>query len=471
MSGNVILAGLSPHPPIIIPEVGRGEERKASSTCNAMEELGETFSKAEIDTLILITPHGPVFSDVVSIRAQKNLSGDLGYFGAGQVEVKYPNDMKLVETIVNESKRGSKVPVLTLSEKELYRYRIQRDLDHGTIVPLYYLQKHGFAKKIVVVNIGFLPYFDLYLLGKDIARACQGLGRRVGVLASGDLSHRLKPGAPAGFSPKGETFDKELVRRLSAFDVEGVLFLPSDLVEEAGECGLRPITIMLGTLDGARVDSKILSYEGPFGVGYCVGLFHPKEWDERFSKVSELRRRRDRRIEQLREHESFPVALARSAVEEYVISRRRISPPKDVPDEFRRKAGVFVSIHKEGNLRGCIGTIEPTKQSISEEIISNDISAATNDPRFSPVSPSELKLLDYSVDILSEPVAVEDLSTLDPKKYGVICEKGWKRGLLLPDLPGVNSVEEQLAIARRKAGISPTEIGVKVYKFTVKRYH
>lgn len=471
MEGKIVLAGLSPHPPIIVPEVGRGEERNARSTVEAMEELGNEFSRYDFETLILVTPHGPVFSDAVSIRVQDRLAGDLAAFGAGQVEVEFENDNPLCDVIREEAEKGSKIRVLPLNEWNMYRYGIEKDLDHGCLVPLYYLKKHGFKKKLLVINIGFLSYFDLYMFGKDIERACEKAGRKVAILASGDLSHRLKPGAPSGYSPKGEIFDRELVSRLAEFDVEGILTLPRDLVEEAGECGLRPVCILLGALDRAKVQSRVLSYEGPFGVGYCVSVFYPLQWGDEFSRVARIQARRKARIKSLRENESFPVALARKAVEEYVTRGKVIDVPKDVPEEFRGRSGVFVSIHKEGDLRGCIGTTEPTKPSIAEEIISNAISAATNDPRFSPVEPRELDLLDYSVDILSEATLVTDLSTLDPKKYGVICQKGWKRGLLLPDLPGVTTVEEQLSIARKKAGIGPTETGVQVYRFTVRRYH
>jgi len=471
MPGSVVLSGLSPHPPIIVPEVGRGGEKPARKTCEAMERLAKAFAGAEYDTLVLITPHGPVFSDVLSVRYDKLLSGDLSSFGAPEVEGRFPNDQELAQAIIEEAEKGSRVTVIRLDDRNLWRYGIQTGLDHGSLVPLSYLKKQGFTKKLLVVNIGFLPHLELYLFGKDIEKAARKLGRRIAVLASGDLSHRLKPGAPAGFNVRGKEFDERLVSCLSSWDVRGVLFLPPDLIEDAGECGLRPISIMLGTLDEAEVEAEIFSYEGPFGVGYSVGLFTPKRWAQEFSKVSSLLATREEKMRELREGESWPVRLARTTVERF-IRRKKVPPvPEDVPQEFQRRAGVFVSIHKEGALRGCIGTTEATKDSIPEEIISNAISAATADPRFSPITGDELDLLDYSVDILSEATPVEDLSCLDPKKYGVIVEKGSRRGLLLPDLPGVDSVEEQLSIAKRKAGISLSEKGVRVKKFTVQRYH
>ncbi|HAJ32031.1 MAG TPA: AMMECR1 domain-containing protein [Candidatus Atribacteria bacterium] len=165
------------------------------------------------------------------------------------------------------------------------------------------------------------------------------------------------------------------------------------------------------------------------------------------------------------------VRLARETIENYIKQGKIITPPPDLPKEIvNQKAGVFVSIKKFGNLRGCIGTFMPTQENIAQEIIKNAISAAVDDPRFSQVTASELGDLTISVDVLSPPEEISDISELDPKKYGVIVSSGYKKGLLLPDLEGVDTVEYQIDIAKRKAGIYPGE-KVKLYRFEVKRYH
>ncbi|MCJ7791177.1 MAG: AmmeMemoRadiSam system protein A [Dehalococcoidia bacterium] len=164
------------------------------------------------------------------------------------------------------------------------------------------------------------------------------------------------------------------------------------------------------------------------------------------------------------------VRLAKEAVESY-IREGKTPKPKELTPEMREQAGVFVSLHKHGQLRGCIGTFEPTKDNVAEEIMANAISSSTGDPRFPPVTASELGDLEYSVDILTkpEPVTDTDIDQLDPMAYGVIVESGWKRGLLLPALEGVDSVEEQIAICRLKAGISASE-PVRLYRFQVRRF-
>jgi hypothetical protein len=161
--------------------------------------------------------------------------------------------------------------------------------------------------------------------------------------------------------------------------------------------------------------------------------------------------------------------LAIDTVWNYVKYGKKISPPEKLPSEMQGKAGVFVSIKKHGQLRGCIGTFQPTQPNIALEIINNAISAATRDPRFPPIKENELEELTFSVDVLSPPEPVETLDELDPKRYGVIVESGWRRGLLLPDLEGVDTVEQQISIAKRKAGIFEGE-EVKLYRFEVVRH-
>ncbi|MGB9788385.1 MAG: AmmeMemoRadiSam system protein A [Dictyoglomus turgidum] len=167
----------------------------------------------------------------------------------------------------------------------------------------------------------------------------------------------------------------------------------------------------------------------------------------------------------------YIVGLARKAIETYLKEGRVITPPPDIPDYLKRKAGTFVSLHRKstGELRGCIGTIIPTTSNIAEEIIRNAINAATEDPRFPPLDLDELDDIEISVDVLSPLEEIKDIKDLDPKKYGVVVEKGWRRGVLLPDLEGVDTIEEQLSIALAKAGISPSE-NFKVYRFSVDRF-
>jgi MEMO1 family protein len=172
-------------------------------------------------------------------------------------------------------------------------------------------------------------------------------------------------------------------------------------------------------------------------------------------------------LEEQREHPM--VQLARKTVNDYIKKGIIIEPPEDLPEEMQRPAGVFVTLQKDGVLRGCIGTVEPTRATIAEEIIANAISAATRDSRFSPVTRGEVADLQVSVDVLGDPEQTYSLRDLNPKIYGVIVEAGRRRGLLLPDLQGVNTPWQQIDIALRKGGIQPSE-NYKIYRFKVIRY-
>ncbi|ACL68915.1 AmmeMemoRadiSam system protein A [Halothermothrix orenii] len=166
---------------------------------------------------------------------------------------------------------------------------------------------------------------------------------------------------------------------------------------------------------------------------------------------------------------SYITGLARKTIEVYIKEGRQIKELTDLPEELKKRAGVFVSLKKDGKLRGCIGTFLPTQDNIAQEIIKNAISAAVHDPRFGPVRVEELNKIEISVDILTEPEKVNNRNELDPHKYGILVKKGHRTGLLLPDLEGIDSVEKQLEIARLKAGIRPDE-EVEIYRFQVKRY-
>lgn len=471
---TVLMGCLAPHPPIIIPEVGMDNLRQVEDTVEAMQELGERVAESQPDLLITISPHGPVFSDAISITGIERIKGNLGEFGVPEVQLEVKNNLQFVTGLV-ERARETGIATTLLDERQAERIGVYNRLDHGVLVPLYYLQKAGLASEVVPITMGLLSYEELYHFGKCIQEVAEEQEKKVVVLASGDLSHRLTPDAPAGFNPLGRKFDEKLVNILKHWNIEDIFNLKHSLIEKAGECGLRPIIMMLGALDGWDVKNEILSYEGPFGVGYAVGIFIPRgKGPSLLRKLIKEDNSGENTVganEGSSGKESEPVRLARMTVETYAREKRRISPPADLPAWLQNnRGGVFVSIKKRGQLRGCIGTTAATEKNLAEEIISNAISAGFRDPRFLPISREELEDLSYSVDILSRPEKVKDREELDPKRYGVIVKAGHRTGLLLPDLEGVDTVEEQIEIARRKAGISPRE-DVELYRFEVTRYY
>lgn len=456
-----------PHPPIVIPEVGRGEERKIKDTTDACYKIAEEIVSIEPDTIIIVTSHGPLFRDAISLSYENAIDGDLRNFAAPQVKFSLNIDIALTDQIINYAQKEN-ISTVKITGDFAYQYGLNYELDHGTMVPLYFINKKFTDYKLVHITYGLLPKIQLYKFGMCIKKAVEDMDVDAVFIASGDLSHRLSKDGPYEYSPYGKKFDEELITLLQAGDVAGVFNMDETTVKNAGECGLRSYYIMLGAMDGNEIRGELLAYEGTFGVGYMTMKFsvNPTGRDTLSELAGEIK---EKHLEKIREEKDLYIRLARESLTHYIVNGDYLEPPSYVPEEMlKNRRGVFVSIKKNGNLRGCIGTIRPVTENIAQEIIRNAVEAGVYDPRFSPVEEDELPELEFSVDVLTEPVKANK-EELDPKKYGVIVRSGHKTGVLLPNLEGVDTVEEQLRIALQKAGISPDE-DYDIEKFEVIRH-
>lgn len=266
---NLVGCALMPHPPIMIPEVGNQELEKIKSTVDAAKQVAEMLKEGNPQTIVIITPHGPVFEDAVTVSIHPRLRGSMAQFGVPDVALGFETDNLLIKHIIRNCQRLG-INLNELTDDIAKNYRVSLQLDHGAFVPLYYLAKAGFKGQIVHLTIGMLAYEEMYTFGKAVQAAIGHVDKRVAVIASGDLSHRLTPDAPAGYSPKGAEFDRQVVTALTNMDVKSLLNMDENLIEEAGQCGLRSIFFLLGVMGGLEAEVKTSSYEGPFGVGYAV---------------------------------------------------------------------------------------------------------------------------------------------------------------------------------------------------------
>lgn len=460
---SMLGAIITPHPPVLLPEVGGGREREIAATDRAMRTAAETVAAWQPDVIIVSSPHTILYRDYFHIAPGDGAVGDMSRFGAPEVRIQASYDTLLREEIIRRAEAEG-LHAGTLGQRD-------PELDHGVLIPLYYLRKAGVRCPIVRMGLsGFSP-LEHYRLGKCVQDAVNALGRRAVFLASGDLSHKLKADGPYGYAPEGPQFDDAVTRTMASGDFLEFLTIDPALCERAAECGLRSFQMMAGALDGLAVEPQLLSHEGTFGVGYAIALFPVTgRNDSRCYEKDYLLAKNDR-LATRKANEDPWVKLARRSLETYVkTSQRLTSLPEDLPTEMTtQQAGAFVSLHKNGQLRGCIGTIAPTCENLAWEIVQNAISACSHDPRFSPVRPNELDELEYSVDVLGAPEPVDSPAALDPKTYGVIVSCGGRRGLLLPDLDGVDSVEAQLSIALQKGGIRENE-PYKIERFKVVRH-
>jgi AmmeMemoRadiSam system protein A/AmmeMemoRadiSam system protein B len=426
----LVSALLVPHPPILLPEVGHGDEQVLHATTTAYRAAAKLLRDTHPETLVVLSPHAPYHAQAFTVSVSPFEAGHLGRFGAPQVHIEVETDRELIEEL---ARTGS--PLRMTSQAG--------PLDHGTLIPLRFLLTDTFHPRIVRIGLSGNSREVHAQLGQHLVEVANHLNRRIAIVASGDLSHRLKADGPYGFDPSGPRFDTQIVHALQHNDFEAIARMNAELCEEAGECGYRSLLILGGALTQVSMLSKVLSYEGPFGVGYAVATFTPGDpW----------------------------VAWARAVITAHVTGEPLDENTGKHPKLRHHRAAVFVSLHRQGQLRGCIGTLSPTQPTITEEIRHNAISACSRDPRFYPVIAEELDDLEIHVDVLSPAQPITSMAELNVKRYGVIVHADGRRGVLLPDLDGVETVTDQVAIALRKAGIAPDE-PYTMERFDVVRHH
>ena len=449
---GIIGAFVVPHPPLIVPSVGRGEEHAVQKTIDAYWAVGREIVNLNPEVIVISSPHAPAFRDAFHVTTSNRLRGSMIQFGAPQESIDASCDVAYAKALIARMKERN-IPSVNST---FY----PTDMDHGSFVPLYFvkeafveycdmagLKEHG-DLPCPIVRIGLSGLGDELHneVGECVAQVANECGKRVVYVASGDLSHKLKESGPYGFAKEGPIFDDKICEILTSGKLEEFFGIDPVFADKAAECGLRSFQIMKGALGDGGWQSELLSHEGTFGVGYVVARIIPESIDPY-------------------------VALAREAVEAWVngadLDEQVLATYRS---ELSDRAGAFVSLHKKGALRGCIGTIEATKPTVADEIVSNARAACSRDPRFNPVEPHELDYLEYSVDVLSQAEPIRSTDDLDVKRYGVIVRKGWQLGLLLPNLEGVDTIEEQVSIAKRKAGISPKDNDVQLERFEVIRH-
>ncbi|MGI6216662.1 MAG: AmmeMemoRadiSam system protein A [Coriobacteriales bacterium] len=456
---SIVGAFVLPHPPLAIPDVGRGQEREIPATIEGYNKVGKRVAELAPETIVVISPHAIMYSDYIHISPGKSARGDMGQFRCPHVSIEKEYDVEFVKRLAEEASEAG-LSAGTEGDRK-------PKLDHGTILPLYYVEKYYKDYKLVRCSLSGLPLIDHYEFGTYIGKVAEELERRTVVIASGDLSHRLREDGPYGFNPEGPKFDERITHDIDTGNFGDLLEFDENFCEEAGECGHRSFIEMAGSLDGKAVSPKLLSYEGIFGVGYATAIIEVVGDDPTRHFGEEYIRKHRSAADEKRKDSDLFVRLAWLSVENYVKGGLRLSSddpevvkllkedPAAADELLNTQSGAFVSIHENGDLRGCIGTISATRKNLADEILQNAVSACSRDPRFSPIVPRELDYLDISVDVLGKAEPIDSMDQLDVKRYGVIVTHHGKRGLLLPDLEGVDTPEEQVRIACRKAGINP----------------
>ena len=436
---GVAVAVLMHHAPILVPPVGGERGREARSSVAALRAAAGTVVASRPDAVVVLSPHSPRRHGAYGVWRTPALEGSFAAFGSPGVGVRLPVDEPLVEALGAEASEAG-VPMWEL---------LGGELDHGALVPLWFLVEAGWKGPTVVMALSDPGAPGRSALGRAIATAAVRAGRRVAVVASGDMSHRLQPGAPGGYDPRAARFDREFIERLRTGDIDGAVHLDPALRELAGEDVVDSTAIAAAALPPDASAPEVLSYEGPFGVGYGVAVLGVAG-DASPPDPGPTGTPAPQRMEDL-------PAVARRSIAAALDGIPGCPPPGVGPLAGRRAA--FVTLRgPDGSLRGCIGTLTPQDRDVVAETWRMARQAALHDPRFDPVHPSELPDLRIEVSVLHPPEPVDSTADLDPSRYGVIVNgRGGRRGVLLPGIEGVDTPEQQVAIARRKAGLDPED--------------
>lgn len=438
------LAYIVPHPVYAVPEIGQGEEGKIAAITEGYRRLSREIASYAPDTIVICSPHTESYSDYFQFAEGDVGIGSFGDFGHREINFRFLYDNELADAIAGIASRQY-FPAG-------YENAGEMSLDHGSMVPLYFINQNYTSYKVVRLGISGLSYMEHYQVGMIINKACEKLGRRAVYIASGDLSHVLAEDGKYGYAEEGRLYTEKAVNCLKEGNFAEFLEIGPGLVRAAKVCGHRSFLTLLGTFEGRAVETDFFGEGESKGVGYAMIGYRAKGKDNERRYFHDFLEAEKKKAHEIREHADPYAKLCYEALETYLKTGKVIRVPKVFPEEGKSRKGCFVTIRKWGNGRGCIGTIQSSKRNLGEEIIANAIEAATDDPRFPVVKTRELDYLTFEVDVV-EGLESCSMGDLDPKEFGLVITSGTRRGVLLPGLSNIRDAETQLEVARRKAGI------------------
>lgn len=451
-TGTVCCAVLMPHAPILVPGIGGERNNQTAASAAAMRSAAKKIMLLEPESLVLISPHSPRKSGAFGFWATARIDGSFAQFGAPDIKISLPNDRHLSKAIADAAE-----------SRNLQTWAIEgQRLDHGALVPLWFLAEAGWAGPTVSLSLNYPGEGGLMCLGEAIARVAEKRRHRIAVVASGDLSHCLTIDAPCGFHPQARRFDEKFISLVSSGDYRKIPEIDPDLRELAAEDGVDSTVVAAAAANWDSSGHEVLNYESPFGVGYGVAMLYAQKNPE--GHATATANPSDKK------GGNFLPLVARHSVTAFLESNGT-SPPDAVDDFLKQQCGVFVTIHdSSGNLRGCVGTVIPVCSNLVEETWRNARLAAFGDERFQRVKERELDGLKFEVSVLHPPQDAATTDELDPGRYGVIVSAtDDRRGVLLPAITEIRTVKQQLALARKKGRIGADE-PVKIQRFEVAHF-
>ena len=458
----IIGSYILPHPPFCVPEVGRGKEKAAEKTVASLITVAKEIAALEPDTIVFISPHSEAYRDFFPIADGEVGIGNFSAYGVPGLNFRIFYDRELVKEIADAATQRKIAAGPSAGSDNLS--------DHGTLVPLYYINRFYRNFKAVRLGLSGFTLLEHYRYGQMLGDVFANSPKKIVVIASANLSHCQRADGPYGFRIEGPRYDEMMQKIIETGNYGLLLSMDRSLIAKAKECGHRSILVLAGMLDREETKSTILSHEAPFGIGYLVAKIEALGFDASRAFYELYCSKEEFSINEHNEKSDLYVKWARQCIETY-IKTKKLPPMEEIlPDNFlKTKAGVFVTIYEHGELRGCLGSVKPLKENLGQEIAHNAVSAATCDPRFSPIKKSEFPYLKIVVDVLTNPIPILSVMDLDVTKYGIIVENGDRKGVVLPGLSGIETPDQQIDVAKKKAGIEDDE-EITLYRFEVKRH-
>jgi len=458
----ILRAYVLPHPKLAIPAVGRGEERKIVKTLNSLDMVAQEIAFLRPETIVFITPHNVIYDDYFHISPGIGAKGHCSALGTKHVKLSLTYDPNFAA--VTSSVAGKYgIIAKTLGERKA-------PLDHGVVVPLWFINRRFSKFKTLRISPSKLDEKDHYRLGQSLSEAASNIGRRTVIIASGNLSRDLNKKASEGYVDEALEYDKEMVEIFKSGDFERLFRVPHSLRDSADPCEHSIYAVLAGALDKRLVRAEMLSYENTLGEGYAVAAFTPGPYDEKRNYLEKSENVQRRLVMKSRSAEDAYCILARRALEYSVLHGLDLPIPVGLPKEMlTNRAGVFVSIYVDNRLRGAAGALDPTTINIASEIAKYAVQAGQADKRFLPVNIDELPGLVYKVDIIGLPEKVQSPDQLDVYRYGLIITAQNTWGVMLPNHPGIDTPEQQIAAVMQRARITPGT-PVKLERFLVVRH-
>ena len=448
-----------PHPPAAVDAIQGNKKELLNNTIEGFRNAAKKIAEQKPKVIVIITPHGPCFGDHYYIPSQKRISGDFSAYGNKKLILGFDCDLDLAERI-HEKAAEKGLSAGFVDDKTMKRNGISYDLDHGILVPMYFICQYYQDFKLLPISLSGQNGKHHYKMGIVLREAIKEYPEDVAIIASGNLSHKAT-------EEHGAAFDKKLKKLLLAENIPRILDFDPEQKEQAEQCGLDSCRMLLGTLDGFDFYTNILAYEHPLGTGYLSAEFHcgkPKE-----SALVYYLAEEETRLQQRWAAESPVVQLSRKAISAYLKDKKEITLDTNTPESLKAEScGVFVTLKNDGRIRGNAGTTMATQPSLGEEIIYHAIRALKSDMT-DPITEEELKDLSIEVCTLSEPEEISNQQQLNPQTYGLILESKKRCAVLLPGLPHIDTPEKQIQAAKAQAGIHPWH-RTKLKRFTVTRY-